>query len=134
VTFEPVTLTLAGGTTRTAAAIVTNTTSQDIELFISDGCDAIATASTEIDGDDGNRVDTTGDQCGEGSMCGHQTVDVALAPGGTIRVPFTIDARKLTYDKDCKERRVGKVAAGHYKLHVRALSGLIERDVPVTVR
>jgi hypothetical protein len=131
---EPKSLSLAGGARRGATLVATNTSQAEVVIALSTGCGELAKVDSQIEGADGKRVDTTGTECGFGALCGNSIVTVALAPGGTIRAPFTIDARKQSFDDKCVETRVGKVAAGSYKLHVFGLAGLAELTVPVRVR
>ena len=79
----------------------------------------------------GDRVDTTGDPCGEGKGCGAQAVAITLPPGGTAWLPFAVDARKLSYDASCTEKRAGKVAPGTYDLDVFSTLGELHAHVSV---
>ena len=131
---EPKALSLAGGSTIKATLVATNTSKDEVELALSTGCADLAAVDSTIEGSDGKRVDTTGEECGFGSLCGNSIITIALAPGGTIRAPFTIDARKQSFDDKCVATRSGKVAAGSYTLHVFGLAGLAELSVPIRVR
>jgi hypothetical protein len=133
---DPNTFSLVGGTTSEAALIMTNTSSAEVVLSLFTGCTDLAAVESEIDGADGERVDSDREsmECAFGAgVCGTSIVTVALAPGGTIRAPFTVDARRRTF-QPCVEKRVGKVAAGSYMLRVLGMANLADLRVPIRIR
>jgi hypothetical protein len=132
----PSAFSLAGGTTSEAALMMTNTSRDEVVLSLFTGCTDLATVESEIDGADGERVDSDREsmECAFGAgVCGTSIVTVALAPGGTIRAPFTVDTRRRTF-QPCVEKRVGKVAAGSYTLRVLGMANLADVSVPIRIR
>ena len=131
-TVQPALLVVAAGGRLPAALVLTNTAAEEVTVVLDNACGHAADVRTSIETADGKPADETGGQCGKGEGCGRSYLAVALAPNGTLRIPFTIDSRLRTYDAGCHEKRIGKVKPGTYQLHV--WSRVSEQQLPITVR
>jgi hypothetical protein len=93
----------------------------------------LANVETELLDAHGERVDLDSrGQCDRGYGCGGADyLAIELPPGGVARIPFAVDARKLTLDDECERQRKGAVAPGTYDLHVDSRLGELHAKVRV---
>lgn len=132
ITLAPEPIIVKSGAKLDAAIVLTNTTDTEVVLVLDDVCDNLEKVSFAMLDVKGDRVDQADHGCGSGVQCTAVPLGLAIAPKGSARIPFVIEARIEEADAACSGKRVKPVRAGTYMLKV--FSGLGELTSKVTVR